>query len=483
VADRYVVGDLIGQGGSAEVYRALDRVLDREVAVKLFPPGVTGPERHRQERELAMLSQLHHPNLVELFDAGESGGRAFLVMRLVHGATLADRVRDAPLPVPLAAALGSELSDALAHVHARGITHRDVKPANVLLGERAMLSDFGIAHLIDATRLTSTGYMIGTASYMAPEQVRGEPVGPPADVYSLGLVVLEAVTGRREYSGNAAEAAIARLTRPPAVPTDLPTALGSLLERMTSTDPHARPTAADAGHELHAVATELHGGPLAVPAFLATHQHTRAVDAPARRTGSQVPHPEPAPVMAPRAPHPRAPHPRAALPPEHANAVAPVGAAPERGRMRARGPLLALVGALMLLAVLFAPSLFGGSAATPPPTIVAPPVGTPVAVDPSGAPASPGAVNPESAGNTAQSGGTGSGSGPSGDTGSDGYGASGSQGAPGGGSSAGSGGGSAPTAGGPSGGDAGQDAAPGARPRASKSAPTGGGGQGKKGGG
>ena len=120
--------------------------------------------------------------------------------------------------------IGARLADALAHVHAGGIIHRDLKPANVLLGAdgRPRLADFGIARALDGTAVTGTGYVVGTAAYLAPEQVRGEWVGPAADVYALGLVLLEALTGRREYPGALVESATARLHRPPGIPEHLP---------------------------------------------------------------------------------------------------------------------------------------------------------------------------------------------------------------------------------------------------------------------
>jgi hypothetical protein len=141
--------------------------------------------------------------------------------------------------------MGTTLAGALAHVHANGVVHRDVKPGNVLLdGDgRAQLTDFGIARLVDATRVTATGLVVGTAAYMAPEQVRGEVVGPPADIYALGLVLLEAVTGRREFEGGALESAIARLHRSPVVPPSVPEPLASMVRRMTATDPADRPAA------------------------------------------------------------------------------------------------------------------------------------------------------------------------------------------------------------------------------------------------
>ncbi len=261
LVQRYELGPLLGQGGSAQVHWAWDRLMNRAVAVKLFAPGVVGPDRNRQDHELTALKRLVHPGLVELYEAGADRGRMYLVMRLAQGPSLADRLRDVPLPVATVAALGAQLADTLAYVHANGVTHRDIKPANVLLDEQdgALLADFGIALLVDCTRITLSGAVIGTAAYMAPEQVRGEPVGPPADVYSLGLVLLEALTGRREYPGTSVESACARLHRVPDVPENLPFGLTHILRRMMAIEPTERPRSAAAASALQVTVTELGG--------------------------------------------------------------------------------------------------------------------------------------------------------------------------------------------------------------------------------
>jgi serine/threonine protein kinase len=252
IAGRYELGPVIGRGGTADVHRARDLRLQRDVAVKLFTRGVTGSDRQRQDTELATLARLRHPGLIELFDAGTEDGRTYLVMQLVTGPPLAERLQAGPLPEQVVVGFGAELADTLAYVHSHGITHRDVKPANVLLGEddRPMLGDFGIARLVDTTRVTAAGYLVGTAAYMSPEQVRGGHVGPATDVYALGLVLLECLTGNREYPGAIMESLTARLHRPPDVPPGLAGGLTPLLTRMTATDPAERPTAADVAASL-----------------------------------------------------------------------------------------------------------------------------------------------------------------------------------------------------------------------------------------
>ncbi|WP_300007694.1 serine/threonine-protein kinase [Pseudonocardia sp.] len=254
LANRYALESVIGRGGMADVHRARDEVLHRPVAVKILRAVSADPQdRARFGAETRMLAQLRHPNLVMILDAGTDGERPFLVMELVEGSSLAELCRAGPLEPAHVATIGVRLADALRYVHAEGIVHRDIKPANVLLSHdgRVLLADFGIARLTaDAARLTGSGVMIGTAAYLAPEQVRNEEVGPAADIYSLGLVLLEALTGVQTYSGPSTEAALARLSRPPSVPDQLPEPWPGLLRSMTALDPSTRPTPAAVGSAL-----------------------------------------------------------------------------------------------------------------------------------------------------------------------------------------------------------------------------------------
>ncbi|MCW2543016.1 MAG: serine/threonine protein kinase, partial [Frankiales bacterium] len=202
----------------------------------------------RAADEAKTLARLSHPSLVQVYDAGtDTSGRPWVVMEFVDGETLSAALKRGALPLEEVRQIGQAVAEALDHVHAQGLVHRDVKPANILLrqGGGAKLTDFGIARLVDAAKVTSTGLLVGTASYLAPEQVAGEPVGPATDVYALGLLLLEALSGHREYDGPAVEAAMARLHRDPVLPAGLPAVWTSLLSAMTSRNPADRPSAGE----------------------------------------------------------------------------------------------------------------------------------------------------------------------------------------------------------------------------------------------
>ncbi|MCI4657050.1 serine/threonine-protein kinase [Cryobacterium zhongshanensis] len=267
LADRFRIDRLIGTGGMAVVYEATDLALGRTVAVKLFRLNTAddaGPER--QSGEVAVLASLNHFALVTLFDAGtaivDGTARTFIVMELVDGTDLRTRIAAGPLPRSEVATIGADLAEALHYVHERGIIHRDIKPANVLLAPsgfpgraaHAKLADFGIARLVDATRLTATGSFLGTAGYLSPEQALGTTIGAPSDVYSLGLVLLECLTGERAYPGTAIESAMARLQRDPEVPVAFGPAWAAVLGGMTQREPGARFSPADAAVRLRLLA-------------------------------------------------------------------------------------------------------------------------------------------------------------------------------------------------------------------------------------
>jgi serine/threonine protein kinase len=243
----------------ADVYRATDLVLDRAVAVKLLRNLTEdSSERARFTAEARTLARLNHGNLVTVLDAGTAEEQPYLVMELIDGPTLADCCRDTPLDSARVAFLGAQVADALAYAHAAGVVHRDVKPGNVMLGGdgRAWLTDFGIARLIgDTARHTATGATIGSPAYLSPEQVTGAEVTTSADIYSLGLVLLEALTGQASYSGPPTEAALARLSSPPAIPASLAAGWHTLLQDMTALDPTLRPSAKQVADRLRRLST------------------------------------------------------------------------------------------------------------------------------------------------------------------------------------------------------------------------------------
>ena len=259
LAGRYLLGDVIGSGGMADVYRGTDRLLDREVAVKVLRDRAGDPaDRARFTAEARTLAGLSHPGLVMILDAGFDAEQPYLVMELVEGPTLASMSASGPVAAEVVARIGAELASALAYAHGQGVVHRDVKPGNVLVGPegRVKLADFGIARLIgDTVRHTSPGQAIGTPAYLSPEQVRGDDVTPAADIYSLGLVLLETLTAERAYSGSPMEAALARLSTSPPIPTWLPTSWTSLLGAATALRPEERPHAGAVAERLRALAS------------------------------------------------------------------------------------------------------------------------------------------------------------------------------------------------------------------------------------
>lgn len=250
LAGRYELGGVIGRGGSADVYRAEDRVLSRAVAVKVLREATHGAsERERFVAEARTVANLGHHGLVTVLDAGISDAQAeqpFLVMELVDGQPLSARIATGPLPLAEITRITLQLAESIAFAHARDVVHRDVKPGNVLLNAAGdvKLADFGIARLIgDTVRHTRTGHAVGTAAYLAPEQVLGEDLTTAVDIYSLGLVVLEMFTATLAYPGPPTEAALARLSRQPDLPADLPAPWRDLLADMTAREPSERPDA------------------------------------------------------------------------------------------------------------------------------------------------------------------------------------------------------------------------------------------------
>jgi serine/threonine protein kinase len=252
LADRYRLDEQVGSGGMSAVYRATDESLGRTVAIKLFRHDVAdAADVRRQDAEMRLVASLSHPGVVTLFDAvADDNDRAFLVLQYVDGPDLRTRLAEGPLGRETTEAIAIDLADALAYVHDFGVIHRDLKPANILLHTgtartHAMLTDFGIAHLVDGSRLTATGSIMGTAAFLSPEQALGKPLTPASDIYSLGLVLIECLTGKRVFPGSGLETAAARLSTDPRVPDDLSEAWQSLLREMTAREPEDRPTAAE----------------------------------------------------------------------------------------------------------------------------------------------------------------------------------------------------------------------------------------------
>jgi len=257
LSGRYRLGSVLGRGGASTVYRARDTLLGRDVAIKLFVASAVRPEDlQAQQGEARLLGSLNHPGLVMLLDAGvDFDGlgepQVYLVMELVEGTDLRERLAHGALDELAVAYLAWDILLALDHVHQAGIMHRDIKPANVLLVEtrhrppRAKLADFGIA-LFRADQPEPGEFTTGTAAYLSPEQVEGRLLGPESDVYSFGLVLIEAFTGRVCFSGGVQESALARLERDPSIPADLPADLARIVRRMTARDPKDRPSAEEA---------------------------------------------------------------------------------------------------------------------------------------------------------------------------------------------------------------------------------------------
>lgn len=217
---RYRVIAPLGQGGMATIYRALDTQLGREVALKLLRPEyLRDPDfssRFRQEAQSA--ASLSHPNVVTVYDYGEDPSGPFIVMELVDGEDLATIMRrNGPLPPAQAARIAAAVARALAAAHGRGLVHRDVKPGNVLIGRdgRVKVVDFGIARAIAEAQMTMPGTTLGSVHYFSPEQARGEPATTASDIFALGIVLYEMLTGSRPWEGDsAASVALARLTGP-----------------------------------------------------------------------------------------------------------------------------------------------------------------------------------------------------------------------------------------------------------------------------
>jgi serine/threonine protein kinase len=247
---RYRLGPVIGRGGMATIYRATDLRLEREVAVKILRPEVATDAdlAQRFRREALAATVLRHPNIVACLDTGTDGDQAYLVMALIDGEDLAVRLRrGGRLSARLAARIGLDVARALGVAHLRGIVHRDIKPGNILLAAdgRAMVTDFGIARLAADAEAALPGTTLGSVHYFSPEQARGRTTTPASDVYGLGLVLFEALTGARAWTGDTTEAiALARVGAPApsprAVRPEVPATLDAIVRRALAPEPGDR---------------------------------------------------------------------------------------------------------------------------------------------------------------------------------------------------------------------------------------------------
>lgn len=376
---RYRLVERIGQGGMGAVWKASDDALGRTVAVKIFAPGTArDDDAARRDSEKRLLASVNHPSLVTLFDAHlEDDGRPYLVMEYIDGGTLADLISAGPISRRDAASVAAELGEGLHVVHGAGIVHRDIKPANILLRPpltaghtfRAVLADFGIAYLLDTARVTAPGTAIGTAAYISPEQVRGHAPTTASDIYSLGLVLLESLSGKPAFPHQTpVEAISVRLTTPPEIPGDWGSGWQSLLRAMTEIDPLRRPTAL----EVSVRGGELDRGDAdedATRVMTSGDDETRVIGAPAG---------DAAPAARPTRPAATAPTKLLASPTSAATAVLPGQQAATGPTVPPRPPLpraakrprrAALIGgsALAVAAVVVALAVWANASATPDP--------------------------------------------------------------------------------------------------------------------
>jgi eukaryotic-like serine/threonine-protein kinase len=283
LAGRYAVGEAIGQGRST-VYRGEDVRLRRRVAIKRVQldagPEAAGATRSRAMREAQAAARLSNPRAVTVFDVVEEGGSVWLVMELVEAPSLAAVVEEhGPLPHRRAATIGLDVLEALAAAHRVGVVHRDVKPANVLVGpgDRAKLTDFGVARIRDEAKLTATGHIIGSPAYMAPEQARGEVVGPGADLWALGATLYFAVEGVPPFPGTSAIAVATAVVHGRHRPAARPGPLTDIIGRLLSKEPADRPRAEEVRRALRSAQRSSTDRPAAPP-----------VDPGSPRTGTQT---------------------------------------------------------------------------------------------------------------------------------------------------------------------------------------------------
>ena len=295
---RYLLERELGRGGMATVHLARDAELDRPVAVKVLAGHLSGDEdlRERFVREARMAAGLSHPNVVQVFDAGEEDGRLYIVMEYVPGVTLADELGRAGKLDPAAAVeLALQACAGLQHAHEAGLVHRDVKPGTLIVREDGALkiTDFGIARAVEATQLTQVGSVLGTAAYLSPEQAAGERVTAATDIYGLGVVLYELLTGRTPFVIESLNDLLAKHRESAVTPVrELEPAVSEALEaavmKCLARNPDYRPASAAAlAHELAAASPEPPTVPLPPTSGVRTTEVATAPlvrpDAPAAR--------------------------------------------------------------------------------------------------------------------------------------------------------------------------------------------------------
>jgi eukaryotic-like serine/threonine-protein kinase len=272
VAGRYELEELVGAGGMSSVFKARDTLLERHVALKILHQHFTEDDQYveRFRREARAVASLSHPNIVTILDRGEDEGRQFIVFELVEGRTLAEVLHEeGRLPVQRAVEIAIQIARGLGFAHEQGLVHRDVKPQNVILNGdgRAKVTDFGIARSLDVQGVTHSGAVLGTSNYIAPEQASGQPVDRTTDVYSLGVVLFELLTGEVPFPGESFVAvAMQHVSEPPPsvleVRPDVPVRVARAVDRALEKAPAERfPTMDAFAAELQACLAELGSEP------------------------------------------------------------------------------------------------------------------------------------------------------------------------------------------------------------------------------
>jgi serine/threonine-protein kinase len=283
IDDRYRLDEQIAAGGVGQVWRATDLLLERPVAVKVLRPEYADHsdtlERFRKEARHA--GALSHPRVAQVYDFGHAGPNAspYLVMEFVDGPSLADLLADSPADPVFALDVVAQVADGLSAAHRAGLVHRDVKPGNILIGPegRVKVTDFGIAHAIGQTPVTDPALVMGTSQYLAPERIAGGPGTPASDLYSLGIVLHECLTGTPPYDGTPAEVMASHLYLPlPPLPASVPHELDALIAQLTAKDPGRRLRDA---RDLAALASRLRDSIAAGPALVPVPVPTGAAPA------------------------------------------------------------------------------------------------------------------------------------------------------------------------------------------------------------